>query len=338
MPHNITINDRIEVPSVRTKNSAGQMIIPCTFARTGVQKYLAGSLGLYHLDAADVVDVYREETEVFNTDSIESFRSSPVTLGHPRVNGEPIKVSPENAKEYQMGMLEGIPVRDEDFLKGTIVVTNQEAMDAIEDGTKQLSPGYVCDILMKKDDEGNERYYQSNIRGNHIAIVDKGRGGTSVTLADDDSEKLAIQDELKETKKNLLAATTKLKAVSKLKEALKVSDEKDVNIEDLEEIISKKVDERCAVIEKAKSLTDELDFTGDCIVNIQRKVVASCLPEVSLTDKDDLYIKTRFDILVEDIGSGLKKVLKTDITTDLPAYKDPVKEARIRMIKRNAKG
>jgi len=176
----VSLQDRISVPTERTMTDAGQMIVPCAFARTGTLIYKGSSLGL--VDQADeLIEVHRKEEDVFAMDSMESFRSAPITLGHPKSDeGKAITVDASNAKELQVGMLEGMPVRDEDLLTGTLVITNQEAIDKIEEGTVELSAGYTCDMY---EDDGN--FYQTNIKANHIAIVDKGRAGSSCSIADE---------------------------------------------------------------------------------------------------------------------------------------------------------
>ncbi len=177
----IQLEDRISVPTQRTMTDGGQMHVPCRFARTGEQLYTAGQLGLKDKPANSVVRVLRDEADVFATDSMDTFRSAPVTIGHPKdADGKPIAVTAENSKELQVGMLEGMPVRDEDTLAGTLVITNQEAIDAIEDGTQELSAGYVCDI-----EEVDGKLYQRNIRANHIAIVKKGRAGSGCRISDE---------------------------------------------------------------------------------------------------------------------------------------------------------
>lgn len=177
----VTLEDRISVPTKRTLTDAGQMHVPCTFARTGSQLYTAKQLGLEDKDPNEVVRVWRDEAEVFDEASMATFKSSPLTIGHPKdADGKPMAVTAENAKELQVGMLEGMPTRDEDTLTGTLIVTNQEAIDAIESGDQELSAGYLCDIV-----EVEGKYFQRNIRANHIAIVAKGRAGSSCRISDE---------------------------------------------------------------------------------------------------------------------------------------------------------
>ena len=186
----ILLADRISVPTERTMTDAGQMHVPCKFARTGSQLYSAGQLGLTEKSPTEVVTVYRDEADVFDEESMATFRSAPVTIGHPKdAAGVNIGVSAENAKELQVGALEGMPTRDEDTLGGTLVLTNKEAIDALEDGTQELSAGYTCDI-----EEIDGKLYQRNIRANHIAIVAKGRAGSSCRISDE-AEELRLSDD-----------------------------------------------------------------------------------------------------------------------------------------------
>ena len=122
----IKLVDRITVPTKRTMTDAGQMHVPCKFARTGAQIYSAKQLGLVDAEEGEIITVYRDEKDVFAIDSVESFRSAPVTIGHPRdANGTSIPVTAANAKELQVGMLEGMPIRDEDTLGGVLVLSAQ---------------------------------------------------------------------------------------------------------------------------------------------------------------------------------------------------------------------
>ena len=76
---NIQLVDRISVPTSRVMTDAGQMHVPCTFARTGTQLYTAKQLGLVDLADNEVITVHREAVDVFDEESMASFRSAPVT-------------------------------------------------------------------------------------------------------------------------------------------------------------------------------------------------------------------------------------------------------------------
>jgi hypothetical protein len=139
-------------------------------ARTGTQIYGEDEVPI-EADGAGMVRVEREEGEVFRPETIASFNGKPVTNDHP-----PDLVTPENWKELAVGHMqnvhrgEGI---DDDLLYADLLITDQDAITAIEDGKVEVSCGY--DAEYEQTDIGRGRQY--NIIGNHIALVDKGRCG-----------------------------------------------------------------------------------------------------------------------------------------------------------------
>tara|TARA_R110000744_G_scaffold208461_11_gene327187 strand:+ start:4528 stop:5673 length:1146 start_codon:yes stop_codon:yes gene_type:complete len=335
MLNNIALVDRIEVPSKRTLTDAGQMIVPCKFARTGSQLYTAKQLGLVDRDDNEVITVWREAADVFDADSMESFRSSPVTIGHPLdEDGNKLSVSAKNAKELQVGMLEGMPVQDEDTLGGTLVLTDQAAIETLEDGTQELSVGYICDI---EDVDG--KYFQRNIRANHIAIVAKGRAGSSCRISDealevqdaaqaiedaeaikvagaklaaklatDEADKAAklIADEAAEVEAAKLIADEATKLTDELAVQVKLVDELVIELEsvkvelaDAKLAANQSVTDRCAAIENARLISDFRDLGDKTIEQIERMVVEDQMPEKSLDGKSDVFISAMFEILVD---------------------------------------
>ncbi|RLB95191.1 MAG: hypothetical protein DRH90_25765 [Deltaproteobacteria bacterium] len=243
----IVLEDRISVPTERQFTDAGQMIVPCKFARTGTQVYTAAQLQLDG-DPTRLVTVHREAKDVFAKDSMASFRSAPVTQGHPKSG----LVTADTAAKLQVGMLEGLPVRDDDTLSGTLVITHQDAIDSIEDGQRELSAGYTCNIDTVVTD-GEPTYYQRDIRANHIAIVPRGRAGSVCSIADEEvtmtpeekaaqeAAKVALTDEAaaKAAAEKVLAdeaaekeAAEKLLADEKAAEELLAAEPTTVSVED----------------------------------------------------------------------------------------------------------
>ena len=343
---NVKLSDRIEVPSQRTLTDAGQMHVPCAFARTGSQEYSAKSLGLSDLDPKEAVTVWRDEADVFAEDSMSTFRSAPVTLGHPKdAEGKAIAVTAENSKDLQVGMLEGMPTRDEDTLSGTLILSDQAAIDALEEGTQELSAGYMCDI-----EEIDGKYFQRNIRANHIAIVAKGRAGSSCRVADeeevvmisDEAHKIVV-DELAEAKAEL---DTQKQLVVDFKEAAEkaeVAVEKiKVELADAEKAASEGVIERCQVIEDARLIADMRDLGSKSIADIKRMVVEDQMPEKDLSGKSEPYIAAMFELL-GDASKGetpMGKLLRTQTNVEVADVKPAgaaVLSARDAMIARQSK-
>lgn len=154
------------------KTPEGYLI--CTdaiLARTGKQSYTKDEL---FQDGDDTeVNVDRPYDEVMNAKTIASFENKPITFDHP---DEDVNVG--NYKSYSVGYVrdvrQGKTDKGEDVILGNLVITDQDAINAIEQGDHtDLSCGYDCDIK----DDGNGNYSQTNIRGNHLALCEQGRAG-----------------------------------------------------------------------------------------------------------------------------------------------------------------
>lgn len=93
-----------------------------------------------------------------------------VYLGHPAAY--PAATSGQSPVGYvESGRL------DDDSAVARIVITDQEALDAIASGTYELSLGYQCVL--------DETRYQRNINLDHLAIVDRARCGASCAMRTD---------------------------------------------------------------------------------------------------------------------------------------------------------
>lgn len=154
------------------KTPEGYLI--CTdaiLARTGKQIYTKDEL---FGDGDDTeVEVDRPFEQVMNEKTIASFENKPVTWDHP---DEDVNVG--NYKHYSIGYVrdvhQGKTSNGEDVILGNLIITDQDAINAIEEGSHtDLSCGYDCDIK----DNGKGKYFQNNIRGNHVALCEQGRAG-----------------------------------------------------------------------------------------------------------------------------------------------------------------
>lgn len=154
------------------KTPEGYLI--CTdaiLARTGKQSYTKDEL---FCDGDNTeVEVDRPYDEVMSAKTIASFENKPITFDHP---DEDVNVG--NYKSYSVGYVrdvrQGKTDKGEDVILGNLVITDQDAINAIEQGDHtDLSCGYDCDIK----DDGNGNYSQTNIRGNHLALCEQGRAG-----------------------------------------------------------------------------------------------------------------------------------------------------------------
>jgi hypothetical protein len=108
-----------------------------------------------------------------------------VTLHHPDPKKHPKGVTPKNAKELLVGDTDGdVRVEEGGFVRVWLAVRHQDALDAIDAGTQELSPGYAVVLGPGGEDPEFGPYDAEQLDRdyNHLAIVDSARGGEDVRL------------------------------------------------------------------------------------------------------------------------------------------------------------
>lgn len=170
--------DKITLNGTR-RTGDGYLAANARVARTGIQIYAGREVGK---PTMDMVRVFRSEAEVFATDALRSFAHRPVTNDHP-----PEAVGARNWKQHSVGMTGDEIARDGTFVRVPMVVMDQAAIDDVEAGKRELSMGYSCDLDFTPGTTPEGETYdaiQTNIRGNHLAIVAAGRAGASCRIGD----------------------------------------------------------------------------------------------------------------------------------------------------------
>jgi hypothetical protein len=148
-------------------------------ARTGIQEYQGSELGIEE-SPNDLFQVHRDETEVFSPAALASFEGVSFVDEHPSTD-----VTVDNAQILTRGFVKDVrrgTGEDSDKVMADIVITDANVIAEIESGKREVSCGYACDY--EPDSEG--RIFQRNIRGNHVALVGKGRAGKDVSIKDAD--------------------------------------------------------------------------------------------------------------------------------------------------------
>ncbi len=142
-------------------------------ARTGTQEYLARELQLDG-DPERVVTVNRYPEDVFAPAALASFEGKDVTQGHP-----PENVGPENFASYSKGHVQNVR-RSGEYIVADLILKDAGLVSDVWNGvTREVSCGYLCEYV--PDGSG---YKQQNIRGNHVAVVPRGRAGHEVAIKD----------------------------------------------------------------------------------------------------------------------------------------------------------
>ena len=141
--------------------------------RTGTQEYTAGEMQLDG-DPERIITVNRYPEDVFDAAALASFEGKDVTSGHP-----PENLTPENHAAYSKGHVENVR-RAGDQTIADLHIKDATLISDIKNGIiREVSCGYVCN--WEPDGAG---YKQTNIRGNHVAIVPHGRAGHDVAIKD----------------------------------------------------------------------------------------------------------------------------------------------------------
>lgn len=146
-------------------------------ARTGEYKYLGSEMGL---DDNDIHSVYRTDEDVFSPKAIASFEGKAFTDNHPSDD-----VSIDNWAMYSKGEIKNVrrgTGKDSDKLIADIFVRDPIVASEIFSGKREISSGYTCEYVQ----DSNGKFYQKNIIGNHVALVDNGRAGHTVRINDQD--------------------------------------------------------------------------------------------------------------------------------------------------------
>lgn len=141
--------------------------------RIGDQEYTARDLQLDG-DPERLVIVHRYPEDVFDPAALASFEGKDITQGHP-----PENLTPENQAAYSKGHIENVRRVGDNTVADLYIKDAGLASDVENNVVREVSCGYLCDYV--PDGDG---YKQQRIRGNHVAVVPRGRAGHDVAIKD----------------------------------------------------------------------------------------------------------------------------------------------------------
>ncbi len=152
-------------------------------SRTGIQEYRRA-------DGTTVREL-RLPDEVFHADALASFAMVPVTDDHPAEG----VLTAENTAKLQRGHLGENLRQDGDKVLAPLLITDGALIEKILAGKQELSCGYTCDLDETPGEWQGQRYdcIQRSIRGNHVAVVDRGRAGPDVRVKLDTGDAASIR-------------------------------------------------------------------------------------------------------------------------------------------------
>ncbi len=173
----IAFDNSVEIIS-KKKNENGYLVLKCIFARTGIQERYGAEINP-DFEATKLYREYRSPKEVFKPEVLEAFKNVVITNDHPQE-----LLTSQNTKYHAIGFVSSeVAVVDDTYLQCEITIYDDDAIDDIENGKSELSAGYLYSLLMVENMDYD--YIQTDIKPNHIAIVQVGRCGSACSLAFD---------------------------------------------------------------------------------------------------------------------------------------------------------
>ena len=318
----IKISDRLTAGTVR-RTQDGYLVTDTKVARTGIQEYLGSELGR----TEPIIRVYRPESAVFAADAMTSYAHRPMTNDHKG------NITAANWRDHAIGQTGGEVVRDGDFVRVPLVLMDGSAIADFEGGKRELSMGYDASIEFKDGVTPDGLPYNAvitSMRMNHLAPVDRARGGEELRIGDSPAPGAGVgghnptgghrmADTLKKIVVDGISIDTTEQGAQALEKLQKQVADGAATVQTLKDACAKMEAERDAL--KSKVLTDadidarvqsrvelltvargvhDADYKGKSDSDVRKMVVAAKLGDAAIAGKSDAYIAARFDILAED--------------------------------------
>lgn len=168
--------------------SEGYLVADALVGRANnIQEYRAAELGLTDRAPHEIVRVFRPESEVFAVDSIETLSRLPITLDHPVKNGKKVLVDARNFTEFSRGETGEEVMRDGDFIRVPVRVTDENAVRSVRDDRQEFSLGYTAQLELVDGEFEGQAYdaVAMKFKYNHLAACRAARGGAELRITDE---------------------------------------------------------------------------------------------------------------------------------------------------------
>ncbi len=174
-------DDNMEILNKNQDELSGFLIIDSIIARSGIQKYKGIEIGLTGENANKIFNVFRPPEEVAK--SADSFNGVAFTDEHPK-DGAVDTTNVDMLSKGNLSKVEVIKKDGEVMLKGRSTIMDLETIKKANQGKIELSAGYERELIEENGiiDGIEYQYVQRDIKGNHVALVTRGRCGKGCTL------------------------------------------------------------------------------------------------------------------------------------------------------------
>lgn len=262
----------------RTRETTPEGYLLCRdvpLARIGKLLYADGEVPVT-ADNSGLIIIERGEDVLFDPRTITSFEGKPVTDDHPKG-----WVTPENWKKLSNGTAHDVrrgEDEDSDCLVADLLITDKDMIDAVMKGKVEISLGYDADYTEISVGKG----IQTNIFGNHIALVKKGRCGSRCKIGDSFMPKQS---------KGWLESLRKAKrTIDEALEKAKSTDEEDVETEDDDEDDDGKTTDAAInreLLKTLKTVQTTVQTFDERLSNLEKKKTKDSESETEDDDEED---------------------------------------------------
>ncbi|HEO1829084.1 DUF2213 domain-containing protein [Acinetobacter baumannii] len=282
----------------RTRETTPEGYLLCRdvpLARIGKLLYADGEVPVT-ADNSGLIIIERGEDVLFDPRTIASFEGKPVTDDHPKG-----WVTPENWKKLSNGTAHDVrrgEDEDSDCLVADLLITDKDMIDAVMKGKVEISLGYDADYTEISVGKG----IQTNIFGNHIALVKKGRCGSRCKIGDSFMPKQS---------KGWLESLRKAKrTIDEALEKAKSTDEEDVETEDDDEDDDGKTTDAAInreLLKTLKTVQTTVQTFDERLSNLEKKKTKDSESETEDDEEDGKGKETEDDILEAEQAQKLSE-------------------------------
>lgn len=310
----------------------GYLHVKAKVSRDGIQEYLGIELGVDGLEPYKTYNVYRPKEEVTSDESLNTIINAPVTDNHPNDF-----VDKSNSDQLTKGVgLNYKVIKDnkDTLVEVDLIVTDKNLIRKIQDGKVEISLGYEQNLVKENGvyDGVNYQFKQTDIRVNHIAIVDAGRCGSKCKITFDNGVKIdnvkiqkqgatmpkikigdveyeindclakhisGLKDTISTLQKDMETAKAKADMAEEEKEKMKKENDS-LKSKSNDSAINDAVSQKLSLMDTAKKMQVDckLDDSND---SIKKAIINKTYPNLSLDGKSDTYIDAMMDAVSEKI-------------------------------------
>lgn len=225
------------------------LCIGVPIARTGEMIYAKGEIPIEADDDGQIV-IEREEKDVFHPKTLASFEGKAVTITHPTDF-----VGPDNWSRLTKGILQNVrrgEGENKNDMLADLLITDKQAIFLVQSGLREVSCGYEAEYEQLEPGRGR----QTSIVGNHLALVEQGRAGSSYAIRDHkgkETEMSKLKDKIKgifaKAQDEAMALADEANPADK-KEEKKAGDEQTLSMDDIAKMLG-------AMDEKISALSNQ---------------------------------------------------------------------------------